>query len=113
MKVIFYREENGPEPVRNWLKGLDREDRRIIGTDIKTIEFGWPIGMPLCRPLGNGLYEIRSNLSRNRITRIIFSINGNDLYLLHGFIKKSAKTPLTDLALAKKRKKNLENTNEQ
>src|SRR5262249_33823621 len=66
--VIFYRTEAGGEPVREWLKKLPATEKKLIGDDIKTVEFGWPIGMPVCRPLGSGLYEVRTDL-RNRIAR--------------------------------------------
>jgi Phage derived protein Gp49-like (DUF891) len=76
IQAIFFRTEGGGEPVREWLKSLTPiEDRKQIGVDIKTVEFGWPIGMPVCRPLGDGLYEIRSNLSSKRIARVVFYID--------------------------------------
>jgi phage-related protein len=102
LKVIFYKSESGNEPVREWLKGLPRSDRKIIGEDIKTVQFGWPLGMPLVRKLGVGLWEVRSKLD-NRIARALFTVERNVLVLLHGFIKKSEKTPGDDLNLAKKR----------
>src|SRR5579863_856071 len=73
--AIFFRTEAGGEPVRVWLKGLAREDRKRIGEDIKTVEFGWPIGMPVCRPLGHGIYEVRTSLAQNRIARVLFYID--------------------------------------
>jgi phage-related protein len=76
--------------------------------DIKAVEFGWPVGMPTCRSLGSGLWEVRSNLSDGKIGRIIFSIRDGEMYLLHGFIKKSQKTPKGDLDVAMSRKKDLE-----
>lgn len=104
--VIFYRTEAGNEPVRDWLKSLTPvEDRKQIGIDIKMVEFGWPIGMPVCRPIGDGLYEVRSTLSSRRIARVLFYIDAKSrMVLLHGFIKKSQKTPKTDLELARKNK---------
>jgi phage-related protein len=74
LPASFYRTEAGNEPVRDWLKYLDKDERVAIGADIKTVEFGWPIGMPTCRPLGKGLYEVRSNLPSNKIARTIFCI---------------------------------------
>jgi hypothetical protein len=71
---MAYRLHGGSEPVRDWLKSLPRDDRRIVGVDIATVEFGWPIGMPLCRPLGGGLWEVRSKLTQNRIGRVIFCV---------------------------------------
>ncbi|NES23496.1 MAG: type II toxin-antitoxin system RelE/ParE family toxin, partial [Symploca sp. SIO3E6] len=95
---------------REWLKELDRNDRVIIGTDIKTVEFGWPIGMPLCRSLTSrkGLWEVRSTLTSGKIARVLFCTQGRKMVLLHGFIKKSQKTPDSELDLAMKRKKEYE-----
>ena len=101
----FYRSDRGREPVREWLKGLKREDRKVIGEDIKDVEFSWPIGMPLVRALGNELWEVRSSLARGRIARVIFCIEPGNLVLLHGFMKKGRKTPQRDIDLALKRKK--------
>src|SRR5262249_46739906 len=76
------------------VKELSEEDRKSIGEDIKTVEFGWPIGMPVCRSLGEGLYEVRTSLVQNRIARVLFYIDKrNRMVLLHGFIKKTTKTP--------------------
>ena len=104
----FYRTIGGTAPVRVWLRGLDPSDRRIVGADIKELEFDWPVGMPLCRSLGQGLWEVRSHISRGRISRVIFCIVHAEMSLLHGFIKKSRKTPRPDLELAVKRKKEVE-----
>jgi len=107
LQAIFYRTEAGGEPVREWLKGMPaREDRKRIGEDIKTVEFGWPIGMPVCRSLSGGIYEVRTNLTQNRIARVLFYLDKNGrMVLLHGFIKKAQKTPDEDLELARKNKK--------
>jgi len=102
LQVIFYKTDSGNEPVREWLKSLSREDRRIIGEDIKTVQFGWPLGMPLVRKLEAGLWETRSKLD-NRIARVLFTVDDAVMVLLHGFIKKSEKTPTNDLNLARKR----------
>jgi len=103
--AIFYRTEAGGEPVREWLKGLSPVDRKRIGEDIKTVEFGWPVGMPVCRPLGNSVYEVRTNLAQNRIARVLFYIDKKGrMVLLHGFIKKTQKIPQEDLDLAKNNK---------
>jgi len=101
----FYRLDSGREPVREWLKGLDLEDRKVIGEDIKDVEFSWPIGMPLVGPLGNELWEVRSSLPRGRIARVIFCVERGSMVLLHGFMKKSQKTLQRDIDLALKRKK--------
>jgi phage-related protein len=103
--AIFYCTEAGGEPVRDWLKGLSLEDRKCIGEDIKTVEFGWPVGMPVCRPMGGGVYEVRSNLAQNRIARVLFYFDKKRrMVLLHGFIKKTRKTPDEDLELARSNK---------
>ncbi len=103
--AIFYRTEAGGEPVREWIKGRSPEDRKRIGEDIKTVEFGWPIGMPVCRPLGDGIYEARTSLGQNRIARVLFYIDKRSrMVLLHGFIKKTRKTPREDFDLAKSNK---------
>ena len=106
--AAFYRTRAGAEPVRAWLKELDSEDRRIIGTDIRTVEFGWPIGMPVCRPMGNGLFEVRSAITGKRIARILFCIHEGTMVLLHGFVKKTRKTPDNELAIALRRKGEIE-----
>jgi phage-related protein len=92
--------------VRDWLKGLPSpEDRKRIGEDIKTVEFGWPIGMPVCRPLGEGICEVRTSLTQNRIARVLFYIDMKGrMVLLHGFIKKTQRTPDEDLDLARSNK---------
>jgi len=107
LEVIFFKLLSGKEPVRDWLKELCREDRIIIGTDIKTVQYGFPIGMPLVRPMKDGLYEVRSSLSDKRISRIFFCVEDEKVILLHGFIKKSQKTPDNELELARKRYKML------
>jgi phage-related protein len=101
----FYRSNSGREPVREWLKGLELEDRKAIGEDIKDVEFSWPIGLPLVRSLGKELWEVRSSLRRGRIARIIFCIADQQLVLLNGFIKKTQKIPQGEIELALKRKK--------
>jgi len=106
LSVKFFREKSGAEPVRNWLKGLSSQDRKLIGEDIKTVQWGWPLGMPLVRPMGNGLFEIRTHLD-NRIARVLFAFKDGKIILLHGFIKKAPKTPKQDLDLAKERMKKL------
>ncbi len=105
----FYKNQVGNEPVRDWLLSLTKEDRINIGADIRTAEYGWPIGMPVCRAMTQGLHEVRTNLSNNRIARVLFFIHGNNLILLHGFIKKTKTTSKQDLDLAKARKKEVIN----
>ena len=94
--------------MRSWLKDLSAEDRKVLGEDIAAVEFTWPVGMPLVRPLKQGLWEVRSTLSGNRIARILFCQSDDRMVLLHGFIKKSQKTPQEDLALAKARLRQLQ-----
>lgn len=106
--ATFYRSTNGTEPVREWLLALDPVDRKSIGVDIAKIEYGWPIGMPTCRPLSGGLWEVRSNISSGRIARVLFSAVDGRLVLLHGFIKKTAKTPDGDISLARSRMKDIQ-----
>ena len=91
--------------MRDWLKGLDEQDRRVIGFDIATVEYGRPIGLPVCRPRGDGLFEVRSNLPGGRIARVLFATAERRLVLLHGFVMKAQKTPKADLELARKRMK--------
>ena len=107
----FYQTDGGTEPVREWLKSLDKRNRLLIGTDIKTVEYGWPIGMPVCRPMGKGLYEVRTNLPGKKIARVLFCIAGSEMVLLHGFLKKTQRTPKSDLDLALDRKRRLEAAN--
>jgi phage-related protein len=104
--AIFFRTEAKGESVRDWLRRLPSpEDRKRIGEDIKTVEFGWPVGMPVCKPLGDGIYEVRTSLAQNRIARVLFYIDKRvRMVLLHGFIKKTRKTPDEDLELARSNK---------
>jgi phage-related protein len=109
LPAVFYRTAAGSEPLRDWLKTLPRADRLAIGEDIKDVEFSWPIGMPLCRNMGQGVLEVRSQV-RDRIARVLFCVFEEQMVLLHGFIKKSRKTPPADLELARQRKRDLENS---
>ncbi len=104
LRVVFFRSEAGNEPVREWLRGLDKADKQRIGVDIEKVRFGWPVSMPLVRKLETGLWEIRSNLPKKRIARILFTLEDNEMVLLHGFIKKTQRIPRRDLHLARKRK---------
>lgn len=103
IRAVFYRAASGTEPVRDWLLEMSAEDRRTIGYDIATAEFGWPVGMPVCRPMGQGLYEIRSSLAGNRISRVFFCVAEGQMILLHAIIKKTQTTPKADLDLARRR----------
>ena len=104
LNVVFFKTEAGNEPVREWLKELSKEDCKVIGTDILTVQYAWPVGKPLVDNLGDGLWEVRSRLS-NRIARTLFVVVDEEIVLLHGFIKKQQRTPQDELELAKKRKK--------
>jgi phage-related protein len=101
----FYCSDTGREPVREWLKSMDKADRRIIGGDIKYVEFSWPTGMPLVRSLGREIWEVRSSLPHGRIARVLFCVEPDCMVLLHGFMKKTQKTPKRDIDLALRRKK--------
>ena len=107
IRAAFYATGSGNEPVRSWLKSLSADDRKLLGEDIAAVEFTWPVGMPLVRPLKQGLWEVRSTLPGNRIARILFCQSGEQMVLLHGFIKKSQQMPGEDLALARKRQKEI------
>jgi len=108
LDVRFYRTRQGREPVREWLKELPKEFRRIIGEDLKTVQYGWPLGMPLVRKMQPGLWEVRITVPSG-IARVLFTTRASLMILLHGFIKKSAKTPLDDLELAARRMKEIQN----
>ena len=108
LPAYFYETPSGNQPVKDWIKGLSSADRQLVGRDVQKVEFGWPIGMPYCRSLGNGLWEVRSDLTGGRIGRVIFCVGGGRMVLLHGFIKKTQKTTARDLELALKRMKEME-----
>ena len=105
LPAYFYRSDSGREPVREWLRDLDSADRKIIGEDVKDVEFSWPIGMPLVGSLGRDLWEVRSSLTSGKIARMIFCVDKGRMVLLHGFIKKSRKTPRKEIELALRRMK--------
>jgi phage-related protein len=102
LNVVFYKTDSGNEPVRIWLKSLTKAERRAIGEDIKTAQFGWPIGMPLIRKIERGLWEVRSDV-KDGIARVFFTVEDGYMILLHGFIKKSQKTPENELNAARRR----------
>ena len=103
LTVVFYQSSMGRVPVLEWLRSLHPDDRRVIGADLFRVQDQWPIGMPLCKNLSGGLWEIRSNLSGNRIARLTFCIRNSEIYVLHGFQKTTQKTAKADLSLAQKR----------
>jgi phage-related protein len=113
VEVFFYKTPGGKEPVREWMLHLDKDDRYIIGVDLKTVEFGWPLGMPLVRSVKSHdrLWEVRSNISGNRIARVLFTVHDARMVLLHGFIKKTQKTSKSDLDLADDRKREMNRGN--
>ena len=104
LNVVFYKTDTGNEPVREWLKELPKEECKVIGTDILTVQYAWPVGKPLVDNLGDGIWEVRSRLD-NRIARTLFAVVDEEIVLLHGFIKKQQRTPQDELVLARKRKK--------
>ncbi|MGH9741220.1 MAG: type II toxin-antitoxin system RelE/ParE family toxin [Candidatus Acidiferrum sp.] len=106
--LIFYRLRPGVEPVREWLKCLPEAERHAIGRDLLRAQWRWPVGMPLCRPLGGGLWEVRTDMPTRRTARVLLCFYEEKLVALHGFIKKTRTTPDDDLALARKRKRELD-----
>lgn len=107
LNVVFYKTESGNEPVREWLKDMPKADRQSIGEDIKTTQYGWTLGMPLIRKIERGLWEVRSNISAG-IARVFFTVIDKTMILLHGFVKKSQKTPQSELDTARRRLNNVE-----
>ncbi|ANB78111.1 hypothetical protein AYM40_37735 (plasmid) [Paraburkholderia phytofirmans OLGA172] len=112
LTVRFFASEIGNEPVREWLKDLAAQDKKTIGEDIKTVQIGWPLGMPLVRKMGTDLYEVRITLP-NRIARVLFTVIGSQMVLLHGFVKKSQETPKEELDVANARLKLLKQSERQ
>jgi phage-related protein len=102
--VAFFKTRAGNQPALEWLRGLEEDDRRIIGADLRAVQIGFPMGMPLCRSLGSGLWELRTNLSSKREARMIFFQHGPKLVIVSGFMKKTQKTPESELETARKRK---------
>lgn len=101
----FWRSLSGREPVREWLNELPVEDRRVAGKDLAKVQFGWPVGLPVCRALGDRLWEVRSSLPSKREARVFFGFHAGELIALHGVVKKTQKTDARDLALARERLK--------
>jgi len=106
--LAFWRSATGREPVREWLKEQSREDKRTIGRDIAKVQFGWPVGLPVCRPLSGGLWEVRSSLATRREARVFFGFHEGMLIALHAIIKKTRKAPVEDLTLARQRLKEVQ-----
>ena len=109
ISLVFYSTAAANEPVREWLAGMDATNRRLVGMDLMRVQFGWPVGMPLVRPMGAGLFEVRTDLPDKTIARVLFCFHAGELYALHGLIKKARRTPKADLELARRRKKDVEN----
>ena len=108
IELVFFRTDADSEPVREWLRALDEVERRAIGTDLLRAQWRWPVGMPLCRPMGKGLWEVRTDLPSNRTARVLICLYQGRLVALHGFIKKTRATPDDELTLARKRQKELQ-----
>ena len=106
--LVFFRTPGGSEPVRDWLRELPVAERHAIGSDLLRAQWRWPVGMPLCRAMGGGLWEVRTDLPTKRTARVLICLYRERLVALHGFIKKTRATPDADLELARKRKKELE-----
>ena len=102
LEILFFRTEQGNEPVREWLLSLAKDERKAIGDDVLKVQYCWPIGKPLVGSLGKGLWEVRSRLG-DRIARVLFCVEGQTMVLLHGFVKKTQKAPPHELDLALKR----------
>jgi phage-related protein len=105
--LVFFRADGGTEPVREWLKDLPPEDRREVGKDLMRAQWRWPVGMPLCRALGDGLWEVRIDLPSHRIARVLLAVDDGVLVALHAFVKKTQKMPPAELAAARRRLKEL------
>lgn len=106
--LVFFHTEVGSEPVREWLKELTAAERHAIGQDLLRAQWRWPVGMPLCRPLGSRLWEVRTDLPTRRTARVLICFCRGHLVAVHGFIKKTRALPDEDLRLAHKRQKELE-----
>lgn len=106
--VVFFRTAAGHEPAREFIQAPEKEDRQVIGFDLRTVQDGFPIGMPVCRPLRSGLFEVRSTLPSRREARLLFFVDGTLVMVVHGLIKKTEKTPPKDLELARARKAEFE-----
>ena len=108
LSLVFFRSSPGSEPVRDWLRKLPQPDRHAVGLDLMRVQFRWPVGMPLCRPMGQGLWEVRSTLPSQRIARVLFCLHAGQLVALHAFVKKTQATPAADLEVARQRMKELD-----
>ncbi len=109
IELAFFRSSSGNEPVRDWLIGLPTANRREIGLDLQRVQYRWPVGMPLVRPLGKGLFEVRTPLPDGTTARVMICFHDGAVYALHGFIKKAQTTPAPDMEIARKRQKDVHN----
>lgn len=107
LPLVFWQSATGREPVREWLKALDLNDKKVVGRDLAKVQYGWPIGLPLCRALADGLWEVRCSLPSRREGRVILCFRDQRLVALHAFFKSSRTMPKTDLDLAKTRMRDL------
>ena len=109
IELVFFQTASGNEPVRDWLVGLSLVNRREIGLDLQRVQYRWPVRMPLVRPMGKELFEVRTPLPDGTTARVMICFHGGELYALHGFIKKSQTTPVADMEIARKRQKEVQN----
>ena len=98
--------------MREWLNELSRDEKRSIGRDLAKVQFGWPVGLPLCRPLSGGLWELRSRCRASARHPVFFGFHDGMLIALHAIFKKTQKTPAGELALAKQRLKEVQSWQE-
>jgi len=110
--LVFFRTISRSEPVRTWLKSLERTDRLRVGADLLRVQYRWPVGMPLCRSLGSGLWEVRTPLAGGRTARVLIGFHGGVLYALEGFLKTTQATPRAVLELGRSRLKEVQNDRE-
>ena len=108
VQLVFYRSDRGNEPVREWLRAMIEDHRLAVGRDLQRAQYRWPVGMPLCRPMGRGLWEIRTSLSNRTIARVFVCHHEGRLYALHGFIKKTQTTPADELNTALRRQRKVQ-----
>jgi phage-related protein len=106
-QVTFYETEGGNEVVQDFLRKLPRDDRKTIGEDLATLQYGYPMGMPLCKPLRSQIWELRSSLPSKREARLLYFFDSasQQIIVVHAFIKTTRTTPKSDIDLAEKRKK--------
>jgi len=108
LSATFYRSAGGGEPVRDFLRALNKQERLSVGEDIAYVQFKWPIGKPRVDHLRGPIWEVRSTIG-NRIARILFAVEQGEMVLLHAFIKKTQQTDNADIELALKRIKDWKN----